>query len=408
MTIEPGANVLVEGSVDGKIINRGGRLSVQNKLLAACVTVDGPPEAAAGGVLKINLTALALNWDALAKRAEAECAAVVKADAYGCGIDPITATLAKSGCKTFFVSNLTEARRVRAITPLSTIYVLNGLYTGTAAAFAEVNARPVISSLVEMAEWDVFVASSQWTGGCALNVDTGVSRLGISVEEAVAFAPRVNSANHGIALLMSRLDCADKPNSPLNDHQISDFQDLRRLFRGVPASLANSAGIFLGRQAHCDLVRPGGALYGINPTPSAANPMLPVIDLRARIVQIRSVARGETIADNAGWTAKQPTRLAMVSVGYADGYPRPPSPSDNALKAIVGGQRCPLAGRALMDLLAIDITNLSNPSAARHGDMVTLIGAELGIDDLAAAAKSTGREVLSNLGHRFHRIYYAN
>ena len=130
-----------------------------------------------GGVLKINLTALALNWDALAKRTEAECAAVVKADAYGCGIDPITATLAKSGCKTFFVSNLAEARRVRAITPQSTIYVLNGLYTGTAAAFAEVNARPVISSLVEMAEWDVFVASSQWAGGCALNVDTGVSRL---------------------------------------------------------------------------------------------------------------------------------------------------------------------------------------------------------------------------------------
>ena len=193
---------------------------------------------------------------------------MVKADAYGCGIDPITATLAKSGCKTFFVSNLAEARRVRAITPQSTIYVLNGLYTGTAAAFAEVNARPVISSLVEMAEWDVFVSSSQWAGGCALNVDTGVSRLGISVEEAVAFAPRVNSTNHGIALLMSRLDCADKPNSPLNDHQISDFRDLRRLFRGVPASLANSAGIFLGRQAHCDLVRPGAALYGINPTPT--------------------------------------------------------------------------------------------------------------------------------------------
>ncbi len=151
----------------------------------------GPPEDAAGGVLKINLTALASNWDTLAKRTEAECAAVVKADAYGCGIDPIRATLAKSGCKTFFVSNLAEARRVRAIAAQSTIYVLNGLYTGTAAAFAEVNARPVISSLVEMSEWDVFVASSQWAGGFALNVDTGVSRLGISVEEAVAIAPRV-------------------------------------------------------------------------------------------------------------------------------------------------------------------------------------------------------------------------
>jgi len=407
LTIERGANVVVEGSVDGKIINRGGRLVVKNKGIPECVTVDGLPEAEAGGILKINLTALALNWDALAKRTEAECAAVVKANAYGCGIDPITTTLAKAGCKTFFVSNLAEARRVRAAAPRSTIYVLDGLYAGTGPAFAEVNARPVISSLVEMAEWDVFVASSQWTGGCALHVDTGVSRLGISMEEAAAIAPRVDSTTHGIALLMSRLDNAERPDHPLNNHQIKVFQELRRLYGGVPASLANSAGVFVGPKAHCDLVRPGAALYGINPTPGVANPMLPVIELRARIVQVRSLARGETIADNAGWTAKRPTRLAVVSVGYADGYPRPGSASDNALQAIVGGRRCPLAGRASMDLLAINVTDLPDPSPARHGEMATLIGAGIGIDDLAAAAKLTGREVLSNLGHRFHRIYHA-
>jgi alanine racemase len=408
LTIERGAAVIVEGSVDGRIVNWGGSLVVNNKGLAECVVVDGPPEATAGGVLKINLNALAFNWEALAKRTDAECAAVVKADAYGCGIDPITATLATSGCKTFFVSNLAEAGRVRAAAPQATIYVLNGLYSGTGPDFAEVNARPVIDSLVEMAEWDVFVASSQWTGGCALHVDTGGSRLGISMEEAAAFAPRVNSPSHGIALLMSRLDNAERPDHPLNDRQIRAFHDLRRLYRGIPASLANSAGIFVGPKTHFDVVRPGAALYGINPTPGVANPMLPVIELRARIVQVCSLARGETIADNLGWTAKRPTRVAVVSVGYADGYPRPVSASDNALCAIVGGRRCPLAGRASMDLLAIDITDLPDPSPARHGEMVTLIGAEISIDDLAAAAKSTGREVLSNLGHRFHRIYYVN
>ena len=149
LTIEPGAEVVVEGSVDGKIINKGGRLVVNNKGLAACVALDGPPEAEACGVLKINLTAVASNWDTLAKRTDAECAAVVKGNAYGCGINPIAGALAKSGCRTFFVSNLPEARRVRAVAPNSIIYVLNGLYSGTGPIFAEVDARPVINSTIE-------------------------------------------------------------------------------------------------------------------------------------------------------------------------------------------------------------------------------------------------------------------
>jgi alanine racemase len=407
LTIERGAKVVVEGSVDGKIINKGGRLVVNNKGLAGWVTVDGPPEAEAGGVLKINLTAIAFNWEALVKRTDAECAAVVAGDAYGCGIEPVAGALAASGCKTFFVSNLPEAKRVRAVAPKSTIYVLSGLYSGSGSAFAEVNARPVINSLIEMAEWDVFVTSRRWTGGCALNVDTGESRLGLSMEEVVALSPKVQSLTHGIALLMSRFDNAEKPDHPQNDRQISLFRELRRLYHGIPASLANSSGIFIGPKAHCDLVRAGGALYGVNPTPGSANPMLPVIELRARIVQVRNLEPGETIADNVGLTVRRRTRLALVSVGYADGYPRSASVADKKLQAIVGGRRCPVAGHPSMDLLPIDVTDLPDPTVARYGEMVTLIGAEIGIDDLAAAAKSTGREVLSHLGRRFHRIYYA-
>ncbi len=407
LTIEPGARVVVEGSVDGKIINNGGKLVVNNKGLAACVTLDGPPEAEACGVLKINLTAIAANYESLTKLTEAEIAGVVKANAYGCGIDPIAGALAKSGCKTFFVTNLPEAKRVRAVAPNAIIYVLNGLYSGTGPAFAECNARPVINSCIELAEWDMFVGSHQWMGGCALNVDTGESRLGLSIEEAAAFAPRVHTLNHGIALLMSRLDYAEQPDHPLNERQLSLFRDLRRLYDGVPASLASSSGIFLSPKAHFDLVRAGSALYGINPTSNLANPMLPVMELRARIVQVRSLAHGETIADDIGWTAKRRTRLALVSVGHADGYPRSDSASDNKLQVIVGGHRCPVAGRPSMDLLPIDVTDLPDPTAARFGEMVTLIGAEIDINDLAAADKLTGREVLSHLGHRFHRIYYA-
>jgi alanine racemase len=406
LTIEQGANVVVEGSVDGKIINKGGRLLVNNKGLAASVTLEGPPEAEAGGILKINLTNIAANFETLSERTDAECAAVVKANAYGCGLNPVAAVLAKSRCRTFFVSNLTEARSLRAMAPDAVIYVLNGFYSGTGPAFAEINARPVINNSVELAEWDVFVGSSGWSGGFALNVDAGESSLGLSIEEAAAFASRVHSPNHCISLLMGHLDYAHTSRRALNERRLGQFRDLRRLYDGVPASLADSSGIFFGAKAHFDLVRAGGALYGLNPVPGAANPMLPVVELRARIVQVRNLAAGKTITEGIGLTAKRAMRLALVSIGYADGYPHTATDSLGKLQAIVGGHPCPIAAPPSTDLLPVDVTDLPDKSAARPGEMVTLIGADISVDDLAAAVKSTGREILTRLGHRFHRVYY--
>jgi alanine racemase len=293
------------------------------------------------------------------------------------------------------------------VAPHAIIYVLHGLYSGSGPAFAEVNARPVINSSIEMAEWDVFVASRQWAGGCALNVDTGACRLGLSMEEAVAFAPRVQTMDHGIALLMSRFDHADRPDHPDNERQLNQFRDLRRLYAGIPASLAGSTAAFCNPKTHFDVVRVGSALYGINPAPGSVNPMVAVIELRARIVQVRTVAPGEAIAGTIGWTAKRRTRLALVSAGYADGYPRLANAAEQKLQVLVGGQRCPVAGQPSMDLLAVDVTDLPDPAAARYGEMVTIIGAGFGIDDLSAGAKMTGRDVLGQFGSRFHRIYYA-
>jgi alanine racemase len=406
LTIERGANVVVDGSVDGRIVNRGGTLVVHNKGLAACVMLAGPPEAEASGVLKINLTELAGNWENLSRRTPAECAAVVKADAYGCGIGPIAGALAKTGCRTFFVSDLPEAKSVRAVAPNAVIYVLNGLYAGTGAAFAEANARPVINSPIQMAEWDAFVAAQQWAGGYALNVDTGESRRGLTIDEAAGFAPRINWPDHGIELVMSSLDHPDRPDHPSIDRQLAAFRELRRLYQGVPASLANSAGIALGAKVHFDMVRAGSALYGVNPAPGAANAMRPVLELQARIVQIRNLDQGQAIGNGSGMTVKRRSRLAWVSVGYADGYPAPPSPLDGKLHVMVGAQRCPVAAPPTMDLLPVDVTD-ADPAAARLGAMVTLIGPELGITELAAAARITGRHVLARLGQRFHRIYYA-
>jgi alanine racemase len=403
LIIEPGANVVVDGSVDGRITNKGGRLLVHNKGIAACVTVEGPPEDEACGTLKINLANLAANYERLSKHTEAECAAVVRADAYGCGIGPIAGALWKSGCKTFFVSNLPEAKSVRAVAPAATIYVLNGFYSGTGPAFADINARPVLNSAIELAEWDVFVAAQPWDGGCAVNIDTGNSGLGLSLEEATAFAPRSQILNHGITLMLSRLNHAATSDDPRNARQLETFRELRRAYRGIPASVADSSGIFLESKAHFDLVRAGSALYGINPTPRAANPMLPVIELKARIVQVRDLA-----ADGAknGSGAKRRRRLALVSLGHADGYPRPTSGSGASLRVVIGGRRCPVAAAPSVDLLPVDVTDLDR-SLARFGAMVTLIGDGVAIDDLAAASGSTGRQILSRLGRRFHRIYYA-
>jgi alanine racemase len=407
LIIEPGANVVVDGSVDGRITNKGGRLLVHNKGIAACVTVEGPPEDEACGTLKINLANLAANYERLSKHTEAECAAVVRADAYGCGIGPIAGALWKSGCKTFFVSNLPEAKSVRAVAPAATIYVLNGFYSRTGPAFADINARPVLNSAIELAEWDVFVGAQAWDGGCAVNIDTGNSGLGLSLEEATAIAPRSQMLNHGITLLMSRLNHAATSEDPRNARQLETFREMRRLYRGIPASVADSSSIFLESKAHFDLVRAGSALYGINPTPRAANPMLPVIELRARIVQVRDLAApGANDGAKNGLGAKRRRRLALVSLGHADGYPRPASGSGASLQVVIGGRRCPVAAAPSIDLLPIDVTDLDR-GLARFGAMVTLIGDGVAIDDLAAASGSTGREILSRLGRRFHRIYYA-
>jgi alanine racemase len=371
------------------------------------LATSGPPEAEAGGILSIDLGALEANWRSISRRvAPTETAAVVKADGYGCGIEPVTITLAKAGCRTFFVAHLLEARKVRRLAPEAVIYVLNGLAPNAAQGYAEVNARPVIGSLIELAEWDAFVGTSNWRGGMGLHVDTGMNRLGFSPEEVAALTTRIRLENHGITLLMSHFACADTPEHPLNDRQIRVFREIRSMFRGIPTSLANSSGIFLGPSTYCDIVRPGVALYGANPTPGKDNPMRRVVELRARVLQVRTVARKETVGYGAGWTAKRPMRIAVVSAGYGDGVMRVLGRSDHGGRGmvLVAGKLCPLAGRISMDLLAVDVTELPE-NAVRRGDLVMLIGAGLELEDVAAQAGTISYEVLTNLGRRHHRIY---
>jgi alanine racemase len=366
-----------------------------------------PDPTEAGGLLTIDLAAIAANWQMLASTTvPVECAAVVKGDGYGCGLKPVTRVLSRAGCRTFFVADVAEGRQVRAIAPDAVIYVLNGLMPGSAPAFANHYLQPVINSAVELAEWDAFVAINNWRGGAALHVDTGMNRLGITIDEAVAIAPRLQSENHGFTLLMSHLACAETPDHPMNEQQIRLFREIRILYRGLASSLANSSGIFLGGTVYCDLVRPGVALYGVNPTPGRENPMRPVVELQGRIIQVRTVAKGETVGYGAAFTAGRASRVAIVAVGYADGFLRSAAAARGkaAAQVVVAGRRCPIAGRVSMDLLAVDVSDLPE-GAARRGGLATLIGEGVSVDDLAAGMGTIGYEVLTNLGRRYHRTY---
>jgi alanine racemase len=386
-------------------------LSDPNAALAGTPLSSEANQAAAlatyNGVLTVNLDAIIANWRKLEKTAvPAECAGVVKADAYGCGAEPVAKALAAAGCKTFFVATLDEARVVRAALPEATIYALDGFFQNTGDVYAKINCRPVIGDLNELAEWDVFCRRSGWSGGAAIHIDTGMNRLGLTVAEAQGIIPRINAGDHGIALVMSHLASGELVNNPTNARQLTVFREIASLFTNVPASLSASSGIYLGAQFQFDMVRPGAALYGVNPTPEADNPMQPVIELKARIVQTRNVERGETVGYGGTWTARRLTKLAIVAAGYADGYFRAASANDGTRGAevVVAGKRCQVAGRISMDLMAVDITDLP-PNAARRGHMVTLIGEGITVDELAHHFGTIGYEVLTSLGKRYARVH---
>jgi alanine racemase len=391
---------------DPKSIVAGSILSPEANEAAALAAAT----AATPGILTVDLDAIVANWRKLEKTAvPAECAGVIKANAYGCGLDPVARALAGAGCKTFFVATLDEARTARAAVPSSAaIYVLDGFFQNCGDAFARIDARPVIGDLNELAEWDVFCRRSGWAGGAAVHIDTGMNRLGLNLMEAQGIIPRINAGDHGITLVMSHLACAESLNHPLNARQLAAFREIASLFSGVPASLSNSSGIFLGAPFQFDMVRPGAALYGVNPTPEADNPMRAVVELKARIVQVRNVEKGESVGYSGTWTTRRPTRLAIVATGYADGYFRAGGSNDGTrgAEAVVAGKRCPVAGRVSMDLLAIDITDLEK-NAARRGHMVTLIGEGITVDELAHHFGTIGYEVLTSLGSRYARVYKA-
>jgi alanine racemase len=359
-------------------------------------------------VLTIDLDALVANYRHLRDlAAPAECAAVVKADAYGLGMAQAAPALWRAGCKTFFVATLGEAEALRAFLPDAVIYVFNGLVPGTADAFRASALRPVLNSAEEVGEWAAYCARVGEKLPCAVHIDSGMNRLGLSAAEVdTVAAARDLWPALTLSLVMSHLACADEPKHNKNAAQHSTFDALRTRLPKALASLANSAGILLGPDFAYDLVRPGIALYGGHPQRRGKNPFRTVVHLKGRILQVRNAAAGETVGYGATRTLMRPSRVAVVSVGYADGIFRALSVEDGeeGLVVYLGAHAAPILGRVSMDLITVDVTAVPE-SVSRRGAWVELIGPNVTAQEFAARAGTIDYEVLTNLGQRAVRRY---
>ncbi|WP_371811387.1 alanine racemase [Stappia sp. 28M-7] len=357
------------------------------------------------GRITVDLAALAANWQRLAGlMAEgAACGAAVKADCYGLGDAPCLQALWAAGCRTYFVATPQEGAAVRRHLPDATVYILNGLYPGAAGFYAANGLRPCLGSPDEIADWRNAGAPLP----AALHVDTGISRLGLTAEEASALAASLADGSPlELSLIMSHLACADAPGDRMNQAQLARFRALADLFPGVPRSLANSAGIFLGPDFHFELARPGIALYGGQASAMEESRLDPVVTLEVRILQVHTLPKGAPIGYGATFTAPRDMRVAMVAAGYADGFLRAAGSTDSkaGAEAWLAGHRLPALGRVSMDMSAFDISDVPEDIAVR-GAFVELFGRNVSVDETASRAGTIGYELLTSLGHRFAHRY---
>lgn len=350
-----------------------------------------------GGKIQVNRTAIAANLALMRKLApQAEVAAVVKADAYGLGLDGVLPVL---DCKSFFVARMEEGVVLRAKTQAARIFVLDGVDDATTSILRAHRLIPVLGSLDQLACWQ-----AAGGGEAALHVDTGMNRLGLPPEELSLLAAEAKARLDGVTLVlvMSHLACADEADNAMNRTQLSRFRAALAQLPPAPASLAASGGVLLGRDYHFDLVRPGIALYGGNPQSGAPNPMQAVVRLAVRILQLRQIAPGDTVGYGRSFKAERPMTVATIPLGYADGVLRSGS---NRAFAMVQGHVAPFVGRVSMDLVTLDVTGIAG---AAVGDEAELFGPDLPLEEAATAWGTIAYELLTGLSRRIPRVYEAS
>ena len=345
--------------------------------------------------LVIDLDALARNFQNLAARASgAECASVVKAEAYGLGAAPVARRLLREGCRTFFVATPEEGADLRRALGggEADIWVFNGYRAGMRALFLEHRLGAVLNCAS-----DLEAALAAPAGPTALHIDTGMNRLGLEPRQAMALGADQTGALD-LRLVMSHLACSEELDTTTNKSQLERFLAISDRFPGVRRSLSNTGGVLLGTDYHMDLVRPGIGLYGATAAPGVECGLSPVVRLEAPVLQLRELKPGDTVGYGATYAADRPALAATVAAGYADGLPRALSGRGYAR---IAGVKAPILGRVSMDLTVLDVTDCED--LARSGAPAEFFGADL--DALASLAGTLPYELLTRLGQRPGRRY---
>ncbi len=360
------------------------------------------------GHLTIDLGAIVKNYRALNTiSANSLTGAVVKADAYGCGMLPVANILYNAGARFFFVATPDEAITLRQELKEAHIFVLNGLYPGEAQFYAQQKLMPVLNSVQMLEEWLLYCLSKNESFPAAIHFDTGMGRLGIKLHEIDWVKERITKVGFLPQMIMSHLACADIMGHEKNRLQLRFFQAICEQFPNIPASLANSAGIMSARSFHFQMVRPGIALYGGRAINGKPNPMKPVVNLKVPIIQVFDAKAGDTIGYGATYTLDKNSKIAILAIGYADGFLRALSGTNSRQggRVVINGKILPVVGRVSMDLIAVDITALHG-LGANPGDMVEILGDIIGIDHQADIAGTIGYEILTSLkGGRYKKSY---
>lgn len=342
--------------------------------------------------LSVSLDALAHNYKTFVTLAgAASTGAAVKADCYGLGVDPLLARLWREGCRDYFVATTAEAEAARRCLPDARLHLLGGILPDDVPMLRSLAIQPVLNTPEQVALWRAGGAGTP----CDLMLDTGMNRLGVRPDQLAG----LDLGGLTLDVVLSHLACADEPDSPMSDNQRDRFDRLSRDLPAARRSLANSAGIARGPGFAFDLVRPGIGLYGGAVHPALAERLQPVVHLEAQILQLKTIAAGDTVGYGATWRAGRPTRIATVAIGYADGYLRGFS---NRGAMIVAGTRCPVVGRVSMDLATLDVTDA--PTCAT-GDWVSVLGGGIGLGEASQWSGLTHYELLTTLGRRYDRRY---
>ena len=360
---------------------------------------------AAAARLLVDLAALAGNYRTIVSSTAAEVAGVVKADGYGLGAPGLARALYEAGCRTFFTAFGHEAVELRRMFDDVEIFVLMPRVGDEAHLLHRHRLIPCLFDLDGVDRWIGSAAAHGAAGRAALHVETGIHRLGLGREELDALlGDHARRSRLDVALVMSHLACADEPSAPANRRQLDRFRALRGAFPAARASLANSAGIFLGPDYHFDLVRPGIALCGHDPHHAHTTPRVrPVATLEARLGQIAMVDPGESVGYGGVATCDAAQRIGVVLAGYADGIPRALYRPGRRFEVVAGGYRAPLFGTVSMDMITIDLGGVPE-DAVRTGAWVEVFGPNAPIERVAEQAGTIPYEILTGIGSRVERV----